>query len=909
MKLLRSPKVLLIMTVLLAVVVFFTFSTGSSAVDFNADVKPILNKKCISCHGGVKRQGGFSLLFRSEALAPTESGKPAIIPGKPEESEFIRRLTLTDPEERMPYHEEPLSEEEINILRKWVKQGAPWGEHWAYVPVQPVEVPDAGKRWAKNAIDRFIYDKLSDEGLDPADEASKEVLLRRVSFDVIGMPAPDTLAKQFLADNSPEAYEKLVDSLLASPHYGEKWAAMWMDLARYADTKGYERDVPRSIWRYRDWLIDAFNRDMPYDRFLTEQLAGDLLPDATDDQLIATAFHRNTMTNDEGGTDNEEFRTAAVIDRVNTTWEVLMGTTFSCVQCHSHPYDPFRHEEYYTFMAFFNNTRDEDTEDDYPLLRHLDDSMQLELQKVTEWVQRHSSHENAKKWERFIKTWQPSINSLTADQFVNSELNDTKWLVFRNNGSARLKQVNLEGKNQLVYRYVASVPGGKWTIHLDSTNGPIVKTIEAKPVGWWQLEEIDFPVQSGTHDLYITYTNPNLKNPDATGLKFDWFHFTTAFPGKGAPGYEEMHQRYWQLLTARLLVTPVMMENPPDMYRPTHIFERGNWLVKGAEVKPDVPKSLHPFPANAPRNRLGLAMWLTDKKNPLTARTMVNRVWEQLFGTGLAVTLEDLGTQGEPPTHKELFDWLAGQFMNEFNWSIKQLVKTIVLSATYRQDSRLTPALLRKDPDNKLYARYSRVRLSAEQIRDQALCISGLLNDRLHGPSVFPWQPPGIWQSPWNGANWSTSPGNERYRRALYTFWKRTAPYPAMITFDAAAREVCTSRRIRTNTPLQALVTLNDEAFVDMARHFARRMQKEGGDSVAAQISAGYRIATYKTIPEKTLQALMDLYNDALARFRSDATKVREMTGATDKTATPETAAMVVVANAMMNLDELITKN
>lgn len=909
MKRLLSRKILLTILVLSGAVFVFTFSTRSSAVDFNTEVKPIFNKKCISCHGGVKRQGGFSVLFRSEALANTESGKPAIIPGDPGKSEMIRRLTLNDPEERMPYKHEPLSEDEINTLRKWIKQGAPWGDHWAYVPVKPVKVPD-GDDGAKSSIDHFIYEKLKEQKLSPSPEADKKTLLRRASLDIIGLPASSALAQQFLGDNSANAYEKLVDTLLASPHYGEKWTAMWLDLARYADTKGYERDDSRSIWRYRDWLIDAFNADKPYDQFLTEQIAGDLIPNATDAQYIATAFHRNTMTNDEGGTDNEEFRTAAVMDRVNTTWEVLMGTTFACVQCHSHPYDPFTHEEYYKFLAFFNNSRDDDTEEDYPLLRHFNDSLQQEVESLTAWLRKVTTEEKAVKWNRFVRTWEPSIHSLTADKFINSELSDTKWLVFRNHGVARLKQVSLEDIDQLVFRYFTSKPGGTWVIHLDSATGPVLKSIPAAPVkGGYVIAKVDFPKRSGVHDLYLTYSNPNLKNPDESGLFFDWFHFTEQFPGSGQPEYEKYKEKYWSLLSVITPTTPVMMDNPEEMHRSTHVFERGNWLVKGDEVKPDVPHALQPLPANAPRNRMGLAMWLVDKKNPLTARTLVNRVWEQLFGAGLVETLEDMGTQGAPPTHVELLDYLSWQFMNEYKWSVKRLVREIVLSATYRQDSKVTPELLEKDPYNKWYARGSRVRLSAEQVRDQSLLVSGLLNPQLKGPSVFPYQPKGIWLSPWNGADWRMSLGDQKYRRAIYTYWKRTAPYPATMTFDGVAREVCTSRRVRTNTPLQALVTLNDESYLEMARHFAYRMQQEGGKEIPQQINKGYELAIGRPAAEKTVQVLMKLYNESLARFKNDKEKTCEMVGIMDERNTPETAALVVVANAMLNLDELITKN
>ena len=913
MNLFVSRKVLVVIIPLIALISFFVFSSHQSVVDYNTEVKPIFNKKCITCHGGVRRKSGFSLLFRSDALAINKSGKPAIIPGDPDHSEMIRRLTSNDPDERMPYKHEPLSKKQISTLRRWIKQGAKWGDHWAYVAVKPVEVPNvknerAAEKWIKNEIDHFIYEKLKHEKLTPSGEADKPTLLRRAALDLIGMPVSENVARQFLTNNSEKAYGVLIDSLLGSKHFGEKWTAMWLDLARYADTKGYERDDSRSIWRYRDWLIKAFNDDKPYDQFITEQIAGDLLKDPTDDQYIATAFHRNTMTNDEGGTDNEEFRTAAVIDRVNTTWEALMGTTFGCVQCHSHPYDPFTHEEYYQFMAFFNDTRDEDTEDDYPLLRHFTDSMQQQLQNLTDWLQQNVSADRAKEINLFLRTWQPSINSLTADQFVNSELADTKVLVFRNDAVARLRHVDLENKNLLIYRHICVKKDGRLTIHLDAPNGPVLKTIVPDTTNKWKIAEIEIPRGSGIHDLYFTYTNPHLKNPDDNGQFLDWLCFTQQFPGQGKPGYEKNKKIFWSLLTADVPTTPVMIDNPDWLHRTTNVFERGNWLVKGEAVTANVPHALNQLPKNAPHNRLGLALWMTSKENPLTARTMVNRVWEQLFGTGLVETLEDFGTQGMPPTHRELLDWLSWKFMNDYKWSIKKLLKTIVMSATYKQDSKLTADALEKDPYNKFYGRGARVRLSAEQIRDQALSVSGLINEKMFGPSVFPFQPPGIWLSPWNGAYWKKSEGKDQYRRAVYTYWKRTAPYPAMITFDGVAREVCTSRRIRTNTPLQALATLNDSAYIEMARYFAYRMQG-ASRNVKQQISRGYELALYKPIAAEKLSVLEKLYNASLEKFKNDKNQTCEMIGENNEHNNPETAALVVVANAILNLDELITKN
>jgi len=868
----------------------------SETVDFNTQVKPIINRRCIVCHGGVRAKGGFSLLFRDEALAPTASGTPAIIPGDPDHSPMIRRISSKDPEERMPYQHEALEQKEIDILRAWVREGAPWGEHWAYVPVAAPAPPKVSDPWVRTDIDRYVFEKLQKENLTPAAEAPRPELIRRVSLDLTGVYPTDAQSKAYLAGGS---YETLVDSLLASPHFGEKWASMWLDLARYADTKGYERDDSRNIWRYRDWLIKAFNADEPYDRFLTEQLAGDLLPHATDAQYIATAFHRNTMTNDEGGTDNEEFRTAAVLDRVNTTWEALMGTTFACTQCHSHPYDPFHHDEYYKFMAYFNDTRDEDSYGDYPLLRNYSDSDEVALDTLTAWTNRTAGASRAAWFNRLLRTWQPAINSLTGDHFVNGELSDTKWLAFRQNGSARLKAVDLQDRDELIFRYQAYLKGGTWMIHLDSLNGRVIATVPAPETKDWTIRASEIPLITGTHDLYLTYHNPSLKKPLDNGIMYDWFCFTPRFP-------KERYGEFWRLMTKGVSTTPVMMDNPGDMHRVSNVFERGNWLVKGDVVTPGVPQSLAAcMPKNAPANRLGLAMWMTSKQNPLVSRTMVNRVWEQLFGTGIVETLEDLGTQGSPPTHKDLLDYLAWRFMNEDAWSLKRLLKDIVMSATYREDSKVTPESLKNDPFDKLYSRGARVRLSAEQLRDQDLCICGKYNPEMYGPSVFPYQPKGIWMSPWNGAEWVNSRGPEAYRRALYTYWKRTAAYPSMVTFDATSREVCTARRIRTNTPLQALVTLNDSSYLDMARKLADRMNKPGDP--AGSIAKGYEMMLFKPIDPRKLQVLMALYNDALARFTKDPEKAKEMVEGSNEG--PNIAALTVVANAMLNLDEVITKN
>jgi hypothetical protein len=886
-------------------------------VDFSSQVKPILNKRCISCHGGVKQNGGFSVLFREEALDTTESGKYAIIPGDPEHSEMIRRINFTDPEMRMPYKEEPLSKDEIRILTKWVEQGAEWGDHWAYVPPKKVEVPmskrmlsgigaSREKAWPVNEIDYFILDKLADINLEPSPEADRATLIRRVYLDVIGLPPTPEEAERFIGDQSENAYEKVVDQLLASPHYGEKWASWWLDLARYADTKGYEADPARVIWRYRDYVIKSFNEDKPYDQFTIEQLAGDMLPDPTDDQLIATAFHRNTMNNDEGGTDDEEFRTAAVIDRVSTTWEVFQSTTMSCVQCHSHPYDPIRHDEYYKSLAFFNNTRDEDVSGEHPLLRSYEEKDQRKLDAIRSWAEQHAGSTRASEVTRFLKTLEPKYHAHICDQFQNGELNGYKWLSVRPGGSARLKQIDLNNKSRLFINYTMRSPGGSFEIRRDHRNGELIGSV-VLPMAKDDGRIIDVPLRAvkGVHDLYLVFKNPNLKK-DQSVCAIEWFSFQDDLPGNGSSDFASIKSGFMDLLNADVENTPVFIESAPAQRRQTRVFERGNWLVKGEEVTPQVPRAFNTTLQNVPPDRLGFAQWLVSKDNPLTARTIVNRLWEQIFGYGLVETLEDFGSQGASPTHPRLLDWLALRMMNDHAWSMKKLIRDIVLSATYRQQSHVTDEMLQKDQRNEWYARGARVRLSAEQIRDQALSVGGLLSKKMYGKSVMPYQPDGIWNSVYNSEKWNKSEGEDQYRRAVYTFMKRTSPYPSLVMFDGSSREVCISRRIRTNTPLQALVTLNDPAFVEAARGLAKRMMHADSVSFEKAIKTGYRLLTFKDIPDEKLEILNGLYSEAIGVYKQDTLAAQAITQ--QKGGTHEFAAMTIVATALLNLDEVITK-
>lgn len=795
-------------------------------VSFNQQIRPILNEQCVNCHGGIRRQGELNLLFRHEALAAAESGERAIVPFEPSSSELLRRVSHTDPSLRMPKDGTPLASEEIQTLRTWIEQGAPWEDHWAYVAPEWPALPEiSDPEWIRSPVDHFVLARLDQAGLSPQPEASCPVLVRRVSLDLTGLPPDPQDVDQVCTHGQP--YEVYVDSLLSQPAYGERWATMWLDLARYADSKGYEKDIGRTIWRYRDWVIRALNEDMPFDQFTIEQLAGDLLPNATESQLIATAFHRNTMTNTEGGTDDEEFRVAAVIDRVNTTWEVWQGTSFACVQCHGHPYDPFTHEEYYEFFAFFNNTADRDLDDEFPTIPLFEDDVsERGHELVNEIVQIDTAMMQRVRSESLAlarKTWETSLHQ--------PEI---------------IGRVPLMMQNE-VKRVVA------------------IADSEREDAQRWTLD--------------LVYANLS-SDPALTRLR------------------EEKKEKETQLQALNPIHTPVMQELP--FQRQTHVFERGSFLLKGASVQPGTPDALPTMPEGAPRNRLGMAEWLVSDQNPLTARVTVNRFWEQLFGIGLVESLEDFGTQGLTRSHPKLLDYLAVSLMQDHQWRIKSLLRSIVRSATYRQSSHMTEELRRIDPRNRLLARGPRFRLSAEQIRDQALQVSGLLSTRMYGPSVMPPQPRGVWKNPYDHRQWQTSQGSDRYRRAIYTYWRRTIPYPSMATFDSPSREFCVSRRVRTNTPLQALVSLNDPVFIEASQALARRMHLQ-----ERPLEAGYTYAMGTPPDPRTKEVLASLYTDALNHYAEGAEEVLLLTGYAESA---ELAALTVVANAILNLDQFIMK-
>lgn len=941
-------------------------------IQFNRDIRPIFVRHCLACHGGVRRSADLSFVYPETVLPPDGW---VIEPGDPDASELIRRVSSTDPDERMPppEHGEPLTREEVELLKRWIAQGAPWQEHWAFVPPRRPPLPQVSRpQWCRDALDRFVLARLDQLHWQPAPEASPLEWIRRVTFDLTGLPPTPQEVDSFLADRSPDAYQRVVDRLLASPRFGERWAALWMDLARYADSQGYEKDNLRTMWPYRDWLIRAFNQDMPFDRFTIAQLAGDLLPDATLDDVIATAFHRNTLTNAEGGTDDEEFRVAALIDRVNTTWAVWQGITFQCVQCHAHPYLPIEQVDYYRFMALLNTTRDWDLREDLPLLsvpRDREDfhrAWQLDQERhhLERWLVEQTRARNAATpWQplfpleatstgltqlkvqpgpdgyaefwthgtvshdsRFTLTFQlpPSIRQLTALRievlprrpaeavhqpepgFVISQVEAELVRV-----SGQETDGNTAKPQPLALAWALgdeTVPFGdpQRSLHPDKQGwGAKPKLTHARTLVVVLKEPVS--VSPGTQ-LRLTIRQEDAPNDLAPLVMrrsryaitddLSWIRWTT-----GAE-FSQNWKRLSEVRQARQQIAgdglPVLSEQDPHLMRRTARFHRGNWLEHKEVVEPGVPALFGQ--GAAVTNRLELARWLVSPENPLTARVWVNRVWAELFGRGLVLTQEDFSPSGQAPSHPELLDHLAVRLQEEFHWSLKKLLRAIVLSATYRQTSHVGAEKWERDPQNQWLARGPRQRLTAEMVRDNALAVSGLLSTWMYGPGVMPPQPEGIWRAARSSLKWQTSEGENRYRRALYTIWRRSSPYPSLITFDAPQRLVTCPRRVVTNTPLQALVTLNDPAFVQCAQALARRMRQEAPEDPATQIARGYRWCMGTDPPEGTLDDLLALYQRAVEHYGGKPELAKALGTSIEE------AALTIVANALLNLDEVLTR-
>ena len=803
----------------------------AAKLEYNRDVRPILSDKCFKCHGpdSQARKAELRLDVRESALA-LHDGVPPLVPGKPGQSEVVRRIETADPEDHMPPLKSNLrlSKDEAAVLRRWIAEGAEYQPHWSLTPPKAAPVPEVRMAgWPRNAIDRFVLARLEHEGLTPSPEADKATLLRRVTLDLTGLPPTPEEVEAFVRESEAEeapargggaagpgessAYGRVVERLLASPRYGERMAMDWLDAARYADTNGYYRDNERHIWPWRDWVIAAFNRNLPFDQFTIEQLAGDLLPGATMEQKTATGFNRNHMVTSEVGAIDEEYRVQYVMDCVETTATVWMGLTVGCARCHDHKFDPVSQREYYQLFAFFNNVPEKGfvLEDDPP----------------------------------------PVLDVASAEQHAELEI---------------LSKARREAETEFEQlRGILAIPPGK-------RDGKQTK-------------------------LLLDYYGRNHPGPAARGPQF---------AVQAARAREDAFR-------AQMPKTLVMEELPTP--RVAHLLKRGRYDQPGEEVRAGVPASLPPLPADAPRNRLGLARWLVSPDHPLTARVAVNRLWQQCFGEGLVRTINDFGVQGEPPTHPELLDWLAVRFLQS-GWDVKEMLRLIVTSATYRQSSAPSASLLQRDPENRLLARGPRFRLSAEMIRDQALAAAGLLVERIGGPSVKPYQPPGLWEAvSYDGElTYREDQGDGLWRRSLYTFVKRQSPPPAPSAFDAPTRETCVVRRSRTNTPLQSLVVLNDVTYVEAGCALAALVLAQPGDDDARLRLAFCRV-TARPPDEKELALLRRALEQERVLFRQDPEAARRLIAVGASPAgqglePAELAAWSATAHSLLNLDEAITR-
>jgi mono/diheme cytochrome c family protein len=984
-------------------------------VDFSRQIRPLLSKNCIACHGPDEkhRKGGLRL-DTAEGAFREKDGTRAVVPGKLNDSEAWKRIVTKDADDLMPPPDsgKALTRDEIALVRRWIEEGASFRGHWAFDrPSRPTPPASAFPDRSRSPIDAFVHARLVKEGLTPSPQAAPHELARRVALDLTGLPPSLEDVDAFTRDPSDTAYERLVDKLLAQPSYGERWARPWLDLARYADSKGYEKDKARVIWRWRDWVIDALNRDLPYDRFSVEQLAGDLLPNATPAQRLATAFHRNTLTNDEGGTDDEEFRVAAVKDRVDTTLQVWMGLTGGCAKCHDHKYDPIAMRDYYRLLAVFNQTEDADKGSDEPLEPFPTLAQEKERQELDAKVAAADAAVDKAlgRGKVALATWQRQWKarfSATELKALAAAVREGKVVPAKLGGWRILGPLTTPGPegDAATHRFAIERDAGKateqehegkkWTdceglraafflgrsIEVAHARQVRVSLAASQSMRVWldgkviadgtssvsssdRAGRIDLP--AGKHQLLVKIPNPSgpasfLFRLDGEEIEGEPLDVVRALARDEAQPKDvkdakdkakreadrradlvrlrdHFLRRDGKLAAAELAALdkargererleraipriPVMRELLNDKRRKSHVHVRGNFLEKGEAVEPGVPTAFHPLhppaagpaPAGATVDRLALARWLMDERNPLTARVFVNRLWAQLFGAGLVETEEDFGSQGLPPSHPELLDWLATEAVR-LGWSQKGLLKTIVTSATYRQSSRASAALVKRDRFNKWLARGPRFRLEAEAVRDVVLAVSGLLSRKQYGPSVMPPQPEGIWAAVYSGDRWITPSNEDRYRRGLYTWTRRTSPYPSMITFDAPSREICTIRRIRSNTPLQALVTLNDPVYVEAAQALARRMLREADGSVESRIGFALRLALQRPADEAETGELAKLYEKRLAHYRAHPDDAKAFAGQpglgpTADVPLAEAAAYTAVANVILNLDELLTK-
>jgi Protein of unknown function (DUF1553)/Protein of unknown function (DUF1549)/Planctomycete cytochrome C len=1013
----------------------------AKTVDFAAQIQPILAKRCQMCHQGGAAPADLRMDTPAALLQGSISGK-VIIPGNADDSLLVKRITQKQGV-RMPLSGDPLSDAEIALIKTWINQGAkipagaaltaaqPVKKHWSYLkPVRPPlpEVKDTA--WVRNPIDRFILARLEKEGLKPSPEASKETLIRRVSLDLTGLPPSPAEVDAFLADKRPDAYERLVDRLLASPAYGERWATPWLDLAHYGDSEGWTTDRQRVAWPYRDWVIQALNRNMPFDQFTIEQLAGDLLPHATTEEKIATGFVRSSMLLTEAGTDPEENNWYAQIDRASTVGTVWLGSTLGCAECHNHKYDPFTQKQFYQMVAFFNNAKFiNDPPDDRtgydgnpfgepklelptPEQAKKRDELQAELEKLqgrfNEVTPEFQKREAA--WEQDLKTaeqqWQPlrptrisalEGTTLTLQQdasiLASGKNPDTETYVVEAAGPlSQITGIRIEalpdpslpaggpgrdyyGNFQVHEVNVEAGPAGSQVSKVaikealsDLPPPPVRGDPRFKMKQVWEVDE----TRAIPKDLKATGLNGRLRiqlvlipdkpleipaggvlritvvhRAEITGVNLGHFRVSVTradnpkavlnIPAGLRPALEIAPEKRNAVQANKLLaqyravdqeLAPVrqqiseLQQQIEDLHIPTalvlsddlsvkhptaFIRMRGSFVSKGEEVQADVPSFLGSLAAGEPPNRLGLAKWLVSRDNPLTARVTVNHFWQTIFGRGIVETSDDFGTQGTPPSHPELLDWLAVEFMDN-GWNMKAIQRLMVTSSTYRQSSDVTPELEEKDPANVLLARGPRFRVEAEMVRDIALKASGLLSTKMYGPAVKPYQPEGLWG--WFPGSrvgtdiWNVSPGEDKYRRALYIYIRRSVRYPSLTVFDAPSREYCVARRPRSDTPLQALTTLNDPAFFEMAQAMGRRIEKEGGTTVSSRAVYGFRLATAREPEGAELDTLISAWDKSRRHFGSNPKEAEAVAGKPDA----ELAAWIMFSNGLLNLDETLTK-
>lgn len=950
--------------------------SAEAKIDFAKEINPLFVKHCTACHGGVKEAGGLSFIYREKAVIEGESGELAIVPGKPDESELIRRITLpADDDEVMPQakHGPPLDEHEVDLFRQWIAEGAEWSGHWSMTPVEVTSPPEVASDWAQTTIDQHILATMEAKGLSPSEPASRPEWLRRVTLDLTGLLPTMAELAAYQADESPDADAKVVDRLLASPAYSERWASVWLDLARYADSEGLGIDNRRDIYPFRNWVIEAFEEDMPFDDFTIKQLAGDLLPNRTIDDLVATGFHRLTNQNSEGGTDDEEFRMMAMMDRVATTYNAWQGLTMECVQCHSHPYDPIRHEEYFETLALFNNTRDADINANDTSIRipsdpnQKDQVIQLfnDLQKAEEDYHALTMEmDGHSQWYQPVKTEFTTRGSSLVAETRTTEAGAPDFFALGTPGRGARHTVDFsigsEPKKPLTVLKLTVLPEDIETArHMSEPGFGLMSVQLSRKKGDGTFENIPFqhvstsvihnqgyvrglmdPKQKNGWSVTTKMFHPQwaalvLKEPLADFQPDDRFRLELVHSGAmGNEGSVPMVVRRFQFSLsdqpdwvekgaspARIDAfrniqnlqnslnkvegprTLIMHDLEPGLQRETRLFIRGNWMTRGEVMTPGTPEHLPPIDSENP-TRLDFAKWLVADENPLTARVWANRLWHQLFGLGLVETLEDFGAAGMTPSHPALLDHLASQLMGDYQWSTKKLLREITLSATYRQTAKVDAEKRKKDDQNKYLSYGPRQRLTAEMVRDTALQAAGLLSESRLGGIAFPPIPQGVWKPFQGGDKWNTpTPGtDERYRRMIYTYIKREIPFPGMATFDAPSREFCKQRRMVSNTPLQALMAMNDESFFEAAQAFAKRIAQGDSTQISQRVETAYQIATTEIPDEETRAKMLEAYDTFLQTYQAEPELAKALQS------TPEEAAFTMLCSVILNLDETLTR-